>query len=129
MLPRPVNVAAVSHLVKLWNVRHAGDFKLPRSGLEYSGSAFQLRMRSRALQFLETSTWQWRGQQNLYQQFLSLALIRGPPFNLPGGGAEVFVAEKLFISTRLTETVKFYHNHVYINRTVLGINYLFHAEG
>ena len=29
-LPRPVNVEAVSHPVKLWNIRRADDFKLPK---------------------------------------------------------------------------------------------------
>ena len=64
-------------------------------GLEYSGSAFQLRLLSRALQFPETSNWRWRGKQ--YSVSTTL-IIKGPPLYIPGvmgvGGAEVFVSEK-----------------------------------
>ena len=49
----------------------------------YIGSAFQVRLRSRALQFPETSNGHWRGKQHA----LSTALInKGPPFNIHGGG-------------------------------------------
>ena len=74
----------------------------------YSGSAFQLRLQSRALQFPETSNWQWRAKQHTVSTVL---IIKGPPFNIHGWG-EVFVAEELFISTRLGGALnfsKFYH--------------------
>ena len=50
-------------------------------------------MRYRALQIPETSNWQWRGQQHLYQQFLSF-------------GATIQSPEKLFITTRLGGALK-----------------------
>ena len=51
----------------------------------YSGSAFQLRLRSRALHFPETSYWQWRGQQHSVSTVL---IIMGPPFIVRGVGVK-----------------------------------------
>ena len=51
-----------------------------------------------------------------------------PPFNIQGGGAGVFVAEKLFISTRLGGALKISNCITCLYRTVLKVNYLFHAE-
>ena len=55
-------------------------------------------------------------------------VIRGPPLNIQGGGAGVFVAGKLFISTGLGGALKISHFITCLYRTVLEVNYLFHAE-
>ena len=76
----------------------------------YIGSAFQVRLRSRALQFPETSNGQWRGKLHAVSTVL---IIKGQPFNIRGGGADVFVVEKLFISTRRAIFFsKFYHVYI-----------------
>ena len=54
--------------------------------------------------------------------------FRGPPFNLQGGGAGVFVADKLFISTRLGSSLKILNCITCLYRTVLKVNYLFHES-
>ena len=54
--------------------------------------------------------------------------LRGPPLDSQGGGAEVFVAGKLFISTGLGGALKISHFVTCIYGTVLEVNYLFHAE-
>ena len=64
-----------------------------------------------ALHFPETCNWQWRGKQHSVSTVL---IIKGPPFNIQGGGgwANIFVADKLIISTRLGGALifsKFYH--------------------
>ena len=66
---------------------------MPWAGIGYSGSAFQLRMRSRTLQFPETRNWQWRGQQ---YSVSAAPIIRGVTIQSPGegGGTEVYVADK-----------------------------------
>ena len=48
----------------------------------------------------------------------------GPPFNLQEGGGGV-VAANLFISTRLGGPLNMF---TYLYRTVLEVNYLFHAD-
>ena len=75
----------------------------------YIGSAFQARLGFRAMQFRETNNGQWRGKQHAVSTVL---IIKGPPFNIRGvcvggGGAKVFVVEKLFISTRLGGALNF----------------------
>ena len=45
-----------------------------------------------------------------------------------GGGAGVFVAGKLFISTGLGGALKISHFVTCLYGTVLEVNYLFHAE-
>ena len=56
-------------------------------------------------------------------------LIRGPTFDiLGGGGAGVFVAGKLFISTGLGGALKISHFVTCLYRTVLEVYYIFHAE-
>ena len=45
-----------------------------------------------------------------------------------GGGAGVFVAGKLFISTRLGGALKISNFIISLYRTVFNVNYLFHAE-
>ena len=54
-------------------------------------------------------------------------ILRGPPFNIQGG-AGVFVAGKLFISTGLGGALKISHIITCLYRTVFEVNYLFHAE-
>ena len=49
-------------------------------------------------------------------------------YPIGGGGAGVFVAGKLFISIRLGGALKISHFITYLYRTVLEVNYLFHAE-
>ena len=44
------------------------------------------------------------------------------------GGTEVFVADKLFISTRLGCQLEIANSITCFYRTVLDVNYLFHAE-
>ena len=59
----------------------------------------------------------------------STITVRGPPFNIQGGwGAAVFVAGKLFISTGLGRELKILNFITCLYRTVLEVNYLFHAE-
>ena len=53
-------------------------------------------------------------------------VIRGPPSNHQGGGGGVFVADKLFISTKLGGALKISNFIICLYRTVLGITYLFH---
>ena len=55
-------------------------------------------------------------------------LVRGPPLDSQGGGAGVFVAGKLFISTGLGGALKISHFVTCLYGTVLEVNYLFHAE-
>ena len=55
--------------------------------------------------------------------------IRGPSsHNQGGGGAGVFVAGKLFISVGLGGALKISYSITCLYRTVLEVNYLFHAE-
>ena len=54
--------------------------------------------------------------------------VRGPPLDSQGGGAGVFVAGKLFISTGLGGALKISHFVTCLYVTVLEVNYLFHAE-
>ena len=64
----------------------ADDFKLPKkeamgwAGI-YIGSDYQLRLRSRDMQFQEKSNWQWRGKQHAVSTVL---IIKGPPFDIQG---------------------------------------------
>ena len=44
------------------------------------------------------------------------------------GGGEVYVTDKLFISTRLSSALKIFIFSTCLYRTVLDINYLFHSE-
>ena len=53
-------------------------------------------------------------------------VIRGPPSNQQGGGGGVFVADKLFISTKLGGALKISNFIICLYRTVLDITYLFH---
>ena len=54
--------------------------------------------------------------------------VRGPQLDSQGGGAGVFVAGKLFISTGLGGALKISHFVTCLYGTVLEVNYLFHAE-
>ena len=56
--------------------------------------------------------------------------IRGPPFNIQGGGGGVgvFVADKLFISTGFGGALKISHYITCLYRTVFEVKYLFHAK-
>ena len=61
--------------------------------------------------------------------WLYLIYIKEAPFNLQGGGgARVFVPDKLFISTRRDGALKISNCTTFLYRTFLGVNYLFHAE-
>ena len=56
-------------------------------------------------------------------------LIKGPPFNLQGGrGGGVVVADKLFISTRLSGALKIPNINTCLYGTLLDVYHLFHAE-
>ena len=59
---------------------------------------------------------------------LRRTVIRGAPLDFQGGGAGVFVAGKLFISTGLGGVLKISHFVTCLYGTVLEVNYLFHAE-
>ena len=52
---------------------------------------------------------------------------KGPPFDIQGG-AGVFVAGKLFISTWLGGALKISHFITCLYGAVIEVNYLFHAE-
>ena len=56
--------------------------------------------------------------------------LRGPPLDSQGGGggAGVFVAGKLFISTELGAALVISHFVTCLYGIVLEVNYLFHAE-
>ena len=54
--------------------------------------------------------------------------VRGPPLDSQGGGAGVFVAGKLFISTGFGGALNISHFVTFLYGTVLEVNYLFHAE-
>ena len=53
-------------------------------------------------------------------------VIMGPPSNHQGGGGGVFVADKLFISTKLGGALKISNFIIWSYITVLDVNYLFH---
>ena len=53
---------------------------------------------------------------------------KGATIQYTGGGAGVFVAWKLFISTGLDGALKISHFITCLYRTVIEVNYLFHAE-
>ena len=55
-------------------------------------------------------------------------LLGGHHSKSRGGGAEVFVAGKFFISTGLGGALKISHFITRLYRTVLEVNYLFHAK-
>ena len=64
-----------------------------------------------------------------YFEIIINVLVRGPPFDIQGGRrAGVFVADKLFISTGLGSALKISHFVTCLYRTVIEVNYLFHAE-
>ena len=55
-------------------------------------------------------------------------LVKEATIKYPGGGGGVFVAGKVFISTRLGGVLKISNVIKCLYRTVLEVNYLFHAE-
>ena len=59
--------------------------------------------------------------------FTSYGQIKGATIRFPGG-AGVFVAGKLFISTGLGGALKISHFVTCLYGTVIEVNYLFHAE-
>ena len=70
---------------------------------------------------------------NIFSQYnffkIHADYVREPPFNfLGGGGAGVFVTDKLFISTPLGRLLKIKKIITCLYGTVLKVNYLFHAE-
>ena len=62
------------------------------------------------------------------KNFDRVYIIRGAPLDPRGGGAGVFVAGKLFISTGLSAALKISHFVTCLYGTVLEVYYLFHAE-
>ena len=67
-----------------------------------------------------------------YNKHVIVSVVRfqkslGPTIQSPGGGGGgVFVADKLFISTKLGGTLKISNFNICSYRTVLDVNYLFH---
>ena len=63
----------------------------------------------------------------LFNYVILTNYVRGPPLDSQGG-AGVFVAGKLFISTGLGGALKISRFVTCLYGTVLEVNYLFHAE-
>ena len=59
---------------------------------------------------------------------MTISTLRGAPLDSQGGGAGVFVAGKLFISTGLGGALKISHFVTCLYGAGLEVNYLFHAE-